>query len=931
MKTFVSKKAAIKTLITIPSILVLAACGGGGGGGGGSAATVTNTAPVFTSGIPTASVAQGVSYNFDVNATDVDGDTLVYSLTGNPGWLGIDPATGEISGIPDNADVGTTPNNIVVSVTDNNSPPVSQAAFSITVTNVNDAPTISGTPQTVTIAGGMYDFTPTASDVDVGDTLMYSVSGNDSWLSIDANTGQLTGSPMPSDVRTTTVTVTVTDSSAATDTLTFDLVVANGFNEALYSQVTPSPASSPATMYEVADGIVTNGWTSTGATPFMDLALDTATELHRIDLRDLPAIGDQVTAATITFMNNNSPVGNPITTGALTDDGDIMSFAISPPVMADNVRITLDTTTGTKGLAEVEIYSALAPGQTEVAAARDLFNADSVVNYTEVEECQFVADPSDTATWTYLSSANSAGINNALVQTGRCRGISANESAVEGTFFLRNAVVANEFDLRLRVRSEAGDVSSPDAGDDSTGIGTDPFLRGMVGIMFNYSDTNNYYRYQISQRDGHRKIMKKSNGVFTQLAQSTQSFTLGEWVNIRIVRQNGAIIVFQDGAQVLAASDSDANVNGMQLALFCAKNRSCFYDNLIVLDAPSTPIVALSSPAASFVDSDGTLSVSAVVNNTTDVGGVEFVLDEGQSGEAVMNDVDGVAPFTQSFSLGSVAGNHTVRAYALASDGVTRLTHNGAMDESTQIGVNGITLLTVGDSITEGLRDDDLSDDVSSVGINAGRITSGGYQPLLVDLMTTSNTGLPISMLTEANGNESAELGSLRIASLLARYPAVEAVLVKYGSNDHGNVDSGLGLVANIGTPTTFKDFMQIIINEINAVGAKAVLAIPLQIINAAAITDNFSPGREYRDVIVELIAENASLETPASLAIGGGVPNPPIAGPDFFQFFTLDNPGQLDGDQVHPNNDGYISMSNAWCGVLNGQPVGDVTLSCTP
>ena len=124
---------------------------------------------------------------------------------------------------------------------------------------------------------------------------------------------------------------------------------------------------------------------------------------------------------------------------------------------------------------------------------------------------------------------------------------------------------------------------------------------------------------------------------------------------------------------------------------------------------------------------------------------------------------------------------------------------------------------------------------------------------------------------------------------------------------------------------------MQIIINEINAVGAKAVLAIPLQIINAAAITDNFSPGREYRDVIAELIAENASLETPASLAIGGGVPNPPIAGPDFFQFFTLDNPGQLDGDQVHPNNDGYISMSNAWCGVLNGQLVGDVTLSCAP
>jgi len=181
--------------------------------------------------------------------------------------------------------------------------------------------------------------------------------------------------------------------------------------------------------------------------------------------------------------------------------------------------------------------------------------------------------------------------------------------------------------------------------------------------------------------------------------------------------------------------------------------------------------------------------------------------------------------------------------------------------------------------------------------------------------------------LTEANGNESAELGSLRIASLLARYPAVEAVLVKYGSNDHGNVDSGLGPVANIAAPTTFKDFMQIIINEINAVGAKAVLAIPLQIINPAAMADNFSPGREYRDVINQLITENALLETP------DGVLNPPILGPDFLEFFTLTlgNLDQLDGDQVHPNNDGYISMSNAWCGVLNGQLVGDVTLSCAP
>ncbi|NOX27384.1 MAG: DUF1080 domain-containing protein [Gammaproteobacteria bacterium] len=915
MKTFVSKKAVIKTLITIPSILVLAACGGGSSGGGGSAATtVTNTAPVITSGTPLASIAKNVPYNFDVNATDIDGDTLVYSLAGTPPtWLNIDASTGVLSGTPDNADVGST-SGIVVNVNDGTVTTTS-AAFGITVTNA--APVINDAlvPQSVTIAGGMYDFTPTASDV--GDTLTYSISGNDSWLSIDANTGQLTGIPMPGDVGTTTVTVTVTDSSAATDTLTFDLVVANGFNEALYSQVTPSPATSLATMYEVADGIATNGWTSTGATPFMDLALDTATELHRIDLRDLPAIGDQVTAATITFMNNNGPVGSPITTGALTDDGSIMSFAISPPVMADNVRITLDTTIGTKGLAEVEIYSALAPGQTEVAAARDLFNTNSTANYTEVEECQFVGSAADTATWTYLSSANSAGINNALVQTGRCRGISASDSAVEGTFFLRDifAGAANEFDLRLRVRSEAGDVSTPDnENDDSTGVGTDPFLRGMMGIMFNYSDADNYYRYQISQRDGHQKIMKKSGGVYSQLAQSTQSYPLGQWINLRIVRQNGAIIVFQDGEQVLAAADAD--LNGTELALFCAKNRSCFFDNLIVLSAPSTPIVALSAPAASFVDNDGTLSVSAVVNDATDVGGVQFVLDEGTGSEITLAPVT-VAPFTGSFALGSVASNHTVRAYALASDGVTRLTHNGAMDESAQVGVNGIVLLTVGDSITEGLRDEDMSDDISLNGANAGRITSGGYQSNLTDLLTDDNlAGLPIAMIVEANGNETTAQGSQRLSELLSRYPNTQAVLVQYGTNDHGTVLSGMGTTPNVSSPSTYKDFMQIIINTANAAGVKAILSIPIQFTG----DNDFAEGLEYRTAITELIAENA------------GLANPPVLGSDFYNVYTLaaDTTILLD-DQVHPNSPGYVRMSDEWCGALSTQLVGNVFLSCAP
>ena len=659
-------------------------------------------------------------------------------------------------------------------------------------------------------------------------------------------------------------------------------------------------------MYQAADGIATNGWTSTDAVPFIDFNLDRAAELHRITLRDLPTVAGQVLDATISFSNDGNPLGTPISTGPLTNDGTVVSFAISPPIVADSVRVTLDSTTGTRGLAEVEVFSILSPGQGEVV--RDLFNSDTTANYTEVEECDFVSSQADRAQWVHLSSPNSAGISNVLLQNARCRGIAVNESAITGSFFLRDAFAgaADEFDIRLRVRSEAGDTASPDAGNDNDGIGTDANLRGMLGIMFGYEDSDNYYRYQVSQRDGHRKLMKRSGGVFSQLAQSTLSYTLGEWINLRIVRQNGVIIVFQDGEQVLAAADSD--VNGSQLALFCAKNRSCFFDNLIVLDAPTTPIVALSAPTAAFVDGDGSLAVSAVVNDATTVGSVEFVLDEGTAGEASFT---AVAPFTGTFELGSAADNHSVRAYALDNSGA-RINTLATMDESAQVGVNGIVLLTVGDSITEGLRDNNLANDNSSVGLNAGRITSGGYQPLLTDVLSTNNAGFPIKILTEANANETTGTGSQRIADLLARYPDTDAVLVKYGTNDHNTTASGLG--SSPATAGTYKAFMQAIIDEINAAGVTAILATPLQFLG----DNDFAEGLEYQGVIDELIVENA------------GLANPPVEGPDFYQFFTLDNPDQLD-DQVHPNDIGYQSMSDGWCSSLNGQLVGDITISCLP
>ena len=60
--------------------------------------------------------------------------------------LVFDTSTGALTGTPDNDDVGTD-SDIVITVSDG-AATASLSSFSITVSNVNDAPTITGTPST---------------------------------------------------------------------------------------------------------------------------------------------------------------------------------------------------------------------------------------------------------------------------------------------------------------------------------------------------------------------------------------------------------------------------------------------------------------------------------------------------------------------------------------------------------------------------------------------------------------------------------------------------------------------------------------------------------------------------------------------------------------------------------------------------------------
>ena len=168
---------------------------------------------------------------------DVDaGDTMTYaaSLTNHdplPAWLTFDPATRTFSGTPDNDDVGEVTIRLFAIDEDRT---VGFIDFTLTVQNVNDAPTVVGTiaAQQATEDRAFSYTVPanTFADADAGDTLSYSAklsNGNalPSWLVFNPATRTFSGTPPTGDASGITVRVTATDGSARTAFVDFTLTV----------------------------------------------------------------------------------------------------------------------------------------------------------------------------------------------------------------------------------------------------------------------------------------------------------------------------------------------------------------------------------------------------------------------------------------------------------------------------------------------------------------------------------------------------------------------------------------------------------------------------------------------------------------------------------------------------------------------------------
>lgn len=172
---------------------------------------ITNFAPVI-SGTPSNVAAEDSAYTFTPTVTDTNSsDTQTFSITNKPTWATFSTTTGVLTGTPANLDVGVT-TGIVISVTDSANATVSLSAFSLTVSNTNDAP-IAQDDNASTDDITILTIDVLANDTDVDNDELTLISAIAEQGSIDINNNMLVYTPLIGFDGVDTVTYHVDDNN----------------------------------------------------------------------------------------------------------------------------------------------------------------------------------------------------------------------------------------------------------------------------------------------------------------------------------------------------------------------------------------------------------------------------------------------------------------------------------------------------------------------------------------------------------------------------------------------------------------------------------------------------------------------------------------------------------------------------------------------
>ena len=194
-----------------------------------------NAPPAFAEDMAERMVEENMPAGTDVGdpvtASDADGDTLTYELSGDDNFA-IDPETAQITTTA-SLDYDVMASHMVTVTADDGRGSTDSIDVTITVIPSNTPPAFTATTATRSVeenldAGAPVGDPVTAMDNDVGDTVTYSLEGS-GYFTIDMATGQINTTMMLDHeaMSTHSVTVTATDEDGETDTVVVTINVDN--------------------------------------------------------------------------------------------------------------------------------------------------------------------------------------------------------------------------------------------------------------------------------------------------------------------------------------------------------------------------------------------------------------------------------------------------------------------------------------------------------------------------------------------------------------------------------------------------------------------------------------------------------------------------------------------------------------------------------
>ncbi len=360
--------------------------------------TATNRAPTLTQPA-SMTVAEGATANQVITGTDPDGDALTFTKVSGPTYATVtttNGTTGNIALAPGFADAGTA--SLVVRATDTGAL-TNDKTLTVTVTNVNRAPTLNQ-PANMTVAeGATANQVITGTDPD-GDALTFSKVSGPTYATVtttNGTTGNIALAPGFSDAGTASLVVRATDTGALTNDKTLTITVTNVDRAPTLNVIANMTVAAGATADQAISATDADGdaITFTSAGPAFltrtDNAQVTTTRTGNIHLA--PPLGTTGTFAasvtatanaqsasrafTITVTATNQapvlaqPVNMTVAEGATANqvlnatdpDGNPLSFTlVSGPTYATVTTTTPGTGTATGNLA-------LAPGFSDAGTA----------------------------------------------------------------------------------------------------------------------------------------------------------------------------------------------------------------------------------------------------------------------------------------------------------------------------------------------------------------------------------------------------------------------------------------------------------------------------------------------------------------------------------------------------------------------------------